>query len=93
MEKYREFSREKNQKKSKKKFENSFKYSGDHYCSWCLKLIQGSEYFKLKYSLSGSVESSSSRRLKGTQGVKYFELKYFCIFQMRPELLVWMSSQ
>ena len=92
MEKHREFSREKNRKKSKKKIEIYFECSGDHYCPSHLKVIQGVKYFNFKYSLSGSVESSSSRRLKGTQEVKYFELKYFCVFHLGPEQYLWMSS-
>lgn len=56
-------------------------------------MIQGTEYFNLKYSLSGSVESCSSCRLKETHEGKYFELKYLCVIHLEPEPFICMSSQ
>ena len=70
-----------------------FLYSVNHYCLWLLKVIQGAEYFNLKYSLSRSVESSSSCRLKETHEGKYFELKYLCVFHLGPEPFILMPLQ
>ena len=68
-------------KNLRKKIEIYFECSGVHLCSWHLKLILGSEYFKLKYSCPEASRVALPTGWRGLKEVIFWVKIFVCFFR------------